>query len=182
MIWLILGLFLWFAAHFFKRVAPDMRARLGDPAKGGVAVVLVVSVVLMVIGYKQTFIGDLWYPPAFLIHLNNLLMLLAFYLFAASGAKSKVATKMRHPQLTAFKTWAVAHLLVNGDWASVILFGGLLIWAVAEVIVINRALPEWEPPEWKGPSAEIKAVAFGLVAFAVVSGIHIWTGYWPFPG
>jgi uncharacterized membrane protein len=89
---------------------------------------------------------------------------------------------MRHPQLIGFKTWAVAHLLVNGDWASVILFGGLLAWAVAEVIVINRAVPEWEPPEWKGPSAEIKAVLFAVVAFAVVAGIHMWLGYWPFPG
>jgi uncharacterized membrane protein len=182
MIWLVLGLFLWFAAHFFKRAAPDLRARMGDPAKGAVALTLLVSIVLMVIGYKQTFIGDLWYPPPFLIHVNNLLMLLAFYLFAASGAKSKAAVRMRHPQLIGFKTWAVAHLLVNGDWASVILFGGLLAWAVAEVIVINRAVPEWEPPEWKGPSAEIKAVLFAVVAFAVVAGIHMWLGYWPFPG
>ena len=30
MIWLILGLALWWAAHFFKRVAPDVRAGMGD--------------------------------------------------------------------------------------------------------------------------------------------------------
>ena len=46
---------------------------------------------------------------------------------------------MRHPQLTAVKIWAVAHLLVNGDLASLVLFGGLLAWAVVEVIVINRS-------------------------------------------
>jgi uncharacterized membrane protein len=38
--------------------------------------------------------------------------------------------KLRHPQLLAVKTWAVAHLLVNGDLASIMLFGGLLAWAV----------------------------------------------------
>ena len=30
---------------------------------------------------------------------------------------------MRHPQLTAVIVWAVAHLLVNGDLASIVLFG-----------------------------------------------------------
>ena len=52
MIWLILGVALWWGAHFFKRVAPDVRASLGDPGKGAVALALLVSIVLMVIGYR----------------------------------------------------------------------------------------------------------------------------------
>lgn len=89
---------------------------------------------------------------------------------------------MRHPQLTGFKAWAVAHLLVNGDLASVVLFGGLLAWAVLEVIVINRAEPEWTPPAWGGRAAEIRAVVGAVVLFAIVAAVHTWLGYWPFPG
>ena len=52
-------------------------------------------------------------------------------------AIARLSARIRHPQLTGFKTWAVAHLLVNGDVASFVLFGGLLAWAVVAVILIN---------------------------------------------
>jgi hypothetical protein len=87
------------------------------------------------------------------VGINNLLMVLAIYLYAASGAKSALARKMRHPQLIAVKTWALAHLLVNGDLPSLILFGGLLAWAVVSVILINRAQRDWTPPVAKPASA-----------------------------
>jgi len=179
---LILGLLLWVAGHFFKRVLPGVHDGLGNGAKGIAAVVIILGVVLMVIGYQDHGAPQVWYPPAFMVHINNLLMILAVYLYAASGAKARLATRMRHPQLTAVKTWAVAHLLVNGDLASIVLFGGLLAWAVAEVIVINRAQREWTRPEWGGSSAEIKAVVGTVVVFAVIAAIHAWLGYWPFPG
>jgi len=110
---------------------------------------------------------------------NNALMILAFYLYAASGAKTWIARKIRHPQLTGFKTWAFAHLLVNGDLASIVLFGALLAWAVVEVIVINRAVPVWTPPA-KGPlRKEFTTAAATLVVVAVVMAIHNWLGVQP---
>jgi hypothetical protein len=48
---LILGVALWSGAHLFKRVAPERRAAMGDAAKGGVALALVLSIVLMWWGY-----------------------------------------------------------------------------------------------------------------------------------
>lgn len=179
---MILGILLWVAGHFNKRALPGVRENVGEAGRGISAVMILGGVVLMVIGYRGAFTDQLWYPPAFMIHINNLLMLLAVYLFAASGTRARLATKMRHPQLTGFKTWAVAHLLVNGDWASVILFGSLLAWAVAEVIVINRGQREWTPPEWGGRSAEIRAVVGTVVVFIVIVVIHTWLGYYPLPG
>lgn len=179
---LILGLLLWVAGHFFKRALPDMRAGMGDAGKGVAAVVILAGLVLMVIGYRGHGAPLVWYPPAFMVHVNNLLMVLAVYLFAVSGVKARLATRIRHPQLTAVKTWAVAHLLVNGDLASIVLFGGLLAWAVAEVIVINRTQRDWTPPEWGGTSSEVKAVVGTVVVFAVIGWIHAWLGVWPFPG
>jgi hypothetical protein len=63
-----------------------------------------------------------------------------------------------------------------------VLFGGLLAWAVAEVIVINRAQREWVRPAWGGTGAEVKAVAGTVVVFAAIAWVHWWLGYWPFPG
>ena len=51
MVLLISGVVLWWAAHLFKRVAPERRAALGDKGKGLVAVLLVLSIFLMARGY-----------------------------------------------------------------------------------------------------------------------------------
>jgi uncharacterized membrane protein len=177
---LILGVLLWWAAHLFKRIAPAARASLGNAGKGLVTIALIISIVLMYYGYgdaKAT--GAVWWGrnPA-LVGINNLLMVLAFYLYAASGAKSALARKVRHPQLTAVKTWALAHLLVNGDLASFILFGGLLAWAVVSVILINRAEPNWTPPAAK-PGAEVKAIIATVVVVVLVMLLHNWLGVQP---
>lgn len=181
---LILGLLLWSGAHLFKRMAPGPRAslqeRMGDASKGIFAVLLLLSVVLMVIGYRSYTGNFYWGRSAAMVGINNLLMLLAVYLFAASGLKTRIIGPIRHPQLTAVKIWAVGHLLVNGDTASFILFGGLLAWAVVEVILINRQTERPEPPESYPAANEAKAIVGTLVVFAVISGVHIWLGYNPF--
>ncbi len=181
---LIAGLILWTLAHYFKRIFPEKRAAMGEKGKLVVAIVLFGSVALMVLGYKAADFIPVWYPPAFMVHINNTLMLLAFWIYgsgAAKGAKVWPGYKMRHPQLIGFKIWATAHLLVNGDVASILLFGGLLAWAVGEVILINKAEPEWSPSEHAGRSGYIKHAIITAVIFAVVVGVHIWAGIWPFP-
>lgn len=180
---LILGMILWVGAHYFKRLMPDQRAALGDKGKGVIAVALVASLVLIIIGYRGAAFIDVWYPPSFLTHVNNLLMVLAFWVYgssAAKGAKAWPANKTRHPQLMAVKIWATAHLLVNGDLASIILFGGMLAWAVGSVILINKAEPAWTPPPAAGKATYIRLIVITAVVFVVVVGIHSWLGVSPF--
>ena len=176
---LILGLALWFAAHLFKRLAPDARAQMGDKAKGPIALILVAAVVLMVFGYRAAEGAVYWGRHPALTGINNILMFLAFYLYAASGSKTWITTKIRHPQLTAIKIWAVSHLLVNGDVPSFVLFGGLLIWAVLEVILINRAQPVWTRNPPAPANKEIVAVVAALVVTIIVMLIHNWLGVQP---
>ncbi len=180
--WLLLiaGLALWAYAHFFKRLQPEKRAAMGDKGKGIVAAALVVSIVLMVIGYKWAPFVSIWYPPSFLTHLNNLLMLVAVYFFFAGRAGVFIATKVRHTQLTGVKAWAVGHLLVNGDLASILLFGGLLGWAVGSVILINKSEPTWTRPDAKGAKAEALYAAAALGIYVVIGLVHNWLGVWPF--
>ncbi len=180
---LILGVILWIAAHYFKRLLPDQRIALGTPGKGIIAVAIVVSLVLMIIGYRSAEFINVWYPPAFMTGINNLLMILALWVYgssAAKGAKAWPAYKTRHPQLLAVKIWAVGHLLVNGDLASIILFGGLLAWAVGSVILINRAEPDWTAPEPAGRKTYIRLAVISLVMLILISGIHYALGVNPF--
>ncbi|MEJ6403421.1 NnrU family protein [Yoonia sp. 2307UL14-13] len=180
MILLILGLILWSAAHFWKRAAPNHRAGFGEAGKGIVTAVLVAAIVLMIFGYRMADGAVYWGRNSAMVVINNLLMLFAFYLFASSGAKTRITRFIRHPQLTAVIVWSVAHLLVNGDTESFVLFGGLLAWAIAEIVIINRAVPDWTPAHDVPIRKEFTAIIATLVVFSVVAGIHYWLGYNPF--
>ncbi|MEO0963233.1 MAG: NnrU family protein [Pseudomonadota bacterium] len=177
---LILGLALWAGIHLFKRISPERRAKFGDPFKGVVALTLVVSIVLMVLGYRATPVVNVWQPPGFFTHINNLLVLVAIYMMSPAPKRGAVLNERRHPMLTGFKLWAFAHLLVNGDLASILLFGGLLAWAVVSVIMINRAEPSWTPR----PSGSLPMDGVFLLGSAVLLGVigfvHNWLGVWPF--
>ena len=178
---LILGVALWWAAHFFKRLMPEQRAAMGDAGKGVVALALVVSILLMVFGYRMTDFIYVWGPPVFMIHINNLLVLIAIYMMSPAGAKGRLLNKMRHPMLGGFKLWAFAHLLVNGDLASIVLFGGLLAWAVAEVIVINRSEPDWTPGEPGTYGKDAMFFVASIVLLGLIGYIHGLVGPSPFP-
>ncbi len=184
MTYLALGLLLWWAAHLTKRLAPGLRAslteRLGEASKGLFAVAIIASVVLMTVGYKAADTTFLWDRTTALTGINNLLVLLGFYMFAASGAKLRVTQYTRHPQLIGFSLWAFAHILVNGDTVSLFLFGSLLIWALFEMVVISLQEGRYEPPEAPPVRKEITGAVAAVVLYAIVAGVHAWLGYNPF--
>jgi uncharacterized membrane protein len=182
MLLLGLGLALWIVAHGFKRIAPGPRAAMGDAGKAVVAVLLVASVVLMVLGYRGAEYVPVYEPLPGMGHLNNLLMLVAVFLYGVGGTKGTLYPKMRHPMLWGTVIWAVAHLLVNGDLASVVLFGGLGLWALGTMAVINRA-QSWTPPVGgRGVRGDLMNLAGTAVLYALIAGVHIWLGYNPFAG
>ncbi|AKO97899.1 putative membrane protein [Marinovum algicola DG 898] len=179
---LVLGLALWALAHFFKRLLPARRAAMGDKGKGAVALALVVSVVLMVLGYRAAPFVDVWYPPEWARHLNNLMVLIALFMMSPAPKKGRLLSGMRHPMLMGFGLWALAHLLVNGDVASIVLFGGLLIWATAEILVINRAEPRWVAPAPGSYGKDAMFFLASIVLLGVIGYIHGLIGPSPFPG
>jgi len=174
---LILGLLLWIAVHVWKRVAPAHRASFGEKGKGIVAIGSVIAIVLMVIGYGRADGMVFWGRNGVGSTLNNLLMIFGVYLFAASGKGTRITRWVRHPQLTAVVVWAIAHLLVNGDTPSFVLFGGLGLWAAAEMVILNRAngtRGAYHAPPIKSEGIALVAT---LVVFAVIVAIHTWLGY-----
>lgn len=187
MVLLVIGLALWWASHLVKIMAPGLRAsavaRIGEgPWKGAVSLVTLLAIALMVLGYRDAAFIDIWYPPLWLWHLNNLLMAVAVVVFIAGAFESPVRRWIPNPQLTGVKIWAVAHLLVNGDVASVLLFGGLLAWAVVAVIGTKRR----DGPRGHLPDSSmgglVKHLVVSVVLFAVIVGVHLWAGPAPFPG
>jgi uncharacterized membrane protein len=179
---LILGVIVFAFAHLFQRLAPVRRAGLGNMGKIYVGFAASVAIGLMIWGYHMAPFVPIWTPPAFLVHVNNLLMLIAFWLFALSYIPGTISARIRHKQFSALKAWAIGHMLVNGDLAALILFGGLLIWAVVSVIVINRAGRDWVRPVKTSVLNDGLALGVGAVAMGVVAYLHmIWIAY-PFGG
>lgn len=175
------GIFLWYAGHFFKRLLPGLRARLGNGGRAVAAVLVVAGLVLMIIGYRGAGREFVYGPPLWGWHLNNLLMLFAVILLGMGASKGKLRAWLRHPMLTGALLWAIAHLLVNGDLASVVLFGAIGAWAVIEMIVINATAGPWERPEPGPISGDFRLLVIGLVLYVVIVGIHTALGYSPFP-
>lgn len=183
MILTILGLAVWSGSHLFKRLAPEARAAMGDRGKGLVALLSLAGIVLMVIGYRGWDGAFLWNRAAWMTGVNNLVMLVSVYLFAASGMKTAVARRFRHPQLTGVILSSAAHLLVNGDVPSLVLFGGLALWAIVSIVLINRAEPRWTPPAAAPNAGKEAGAAIGAVVVTVALGYaHIWFGLSPFGG
>lgn len=172
MLLLILGVALWMGAHFFKRAMPEQRAALGDPGKGIVALALFVSILLMTFGYRMAEGAFFWGRSLAMVGINNLLMVLALYFTSPGPSKGALFYKMRHPMLTGFAIWAGAHLLVNGDVPSFILFGGLLVWALAEIVVINRAEPGWTAPAKGAIAKDGMFFAASIVLVVVIGYVH----------
>jgi uncharacterized membrane protein len=143
---LILGLILFLGTHSFSRfrTARDgLAARLGPmPFRGLYSLPVLTGFILIIIGYGQYRAAGyvpLWTPPAALKHLSYLLMMPVFMLLIAAYVPGKIKAAVVHPMLAAVKLWALAHLLVNGDVGSVLLFGGFLAWGLFARIGLGKA-------------------------------------------
>lgn len=187
---LVIGLMLWVAAHLFKRVVPaaraDMTARMGTKSKSYFAVLILVSVALIIFGYRGIYDGTsvvtVYTPVSWGAHLNNLLMLVALVIYAAGMSKGVLYTRIRHPQLWGVTIWAAAHLLVRGDLAAVLLFGTLLVWAQLSILLINRAEGPWQRPVAGAMNRDLVMVAGVVIAYGVIAFIHSQLGLQPFAG
>jgi len=190
---LLLGLVLFFGVHSVSIAAPGWRqariARMGErPWKGLYSIAAGVGLALLIVGYGMARRDptDLYNPPPALRHLALLVMLPVFPLLFAAYLPGRIRSAARHPMLLATKLWATAHLLANGTLADVLLFGGFLLWAVADRIAVKRrapALAHEVPVAPPGRRNDLIAIVGGLLVYALfMFGGHRWlTGVSPLP-
>jgi uncharacterized membrane protein len=134
---LIVGLVVFMATHVFvsfRGARADAIATLGmNGYRALFSVVSIVGLAIIVWGYGEYRAHEwvqVWTPPAFLRHVTIGLMLLATICFTAAFIPSQIKVRLKHPMLAGVKTWALAHLLSNGDLGSILLFGAFLAWGV----------------------------------------------------
>jgi uncharacterized membrane protein len=148
----ILGVGVFVGVHLVPMV-PRWRAalvgRLGEGGyKGGFAVLAGVGLIGAIVAYRFTSHAPLWSSPPPLRIATAVLMLAAVLLFAGAKGVPWFKRVVRHPMLWGIGLLGVAHLLVNGDAAGVILFGGLAVFGFAWQPLTDRRDAEVDPMAW----------------------------------
>ena len=183
---LALGILLWSFTHLIPAAFSGLRrgllSRLGENGyKGVFTLLMVLAIYLVISGWKAAVPETVYVPPLWGRHVTALLMLAGFVLFFAPYPPNNIRRALRHPQLTGVACWGIGHLLANGEGRSIVLFGGLALWAIIEMVVINRRDGPWTPPAAVARKNDIVLVAAALAAYVVVAAAHQWLfGFSPF--
>jgi uncharacterized membrane protein len=180
---LILGLAVFLATHVFvsfREARASVIERVGLPLYRSLfAIVSLVGLALIIWGYAQYRAHDLvqlWSPPAFMRHITIGLVFFAVVFVVAAFFPSHIKTRLKHPMLAGVKTWALAHLLSNGDLGSILLFGTFLAWGVYARIAAKRRgdIGAAAKPAPQGWTNDVVVVVLGVAIFLVL-------GFWFHP-
>jgi uncharacterized membrane protein len=108
-------------------------------------------------------------------------MLFATIFIVAAFIPSHIKARLKHPMLAGVKTWALAHLLSNGDLGSILLFGTFLAWGIYARIAAKRRSdlkPTAEPIGWTNDALVVVLgvvvyLALGYAFHPVVIGVPV---------
>ena len=170
---LILGLAVFIGVHLVttrREQRAALIARLGEgPYKALYSVLSIVGVVLIGWGfarYRAQGYIPVWEPPLWTRHVTVALVWPAIICVVAAYIPGGIKRALKHPMLVGVKLWAVAHLISNGDLGSIILFGGILAWAVVDRISLKRRSDPGGPViPVGGRRNDIIAVVVGTVVY-----------------
>lgn len=178
---LIVGLGLFLGVHSIAIVKPDFparaRERIGEWGwKGVYGALSLLGLALVVHGFALAREAPvvLYTPPPWMRHVTFLFMLPVFPLLLAAYLPGRIKTAVKHPMLTAVKSWAFAHLLFNGRLADVLLFGAFLAWAVLDRISLKTRPPQKLRTAPPGRFNDAIAVVLGLALYGFfVAWAHV---------
>jgi uncharacterized membrane protein len=169
------GLLVFFGTHLFsafrRRDGQGVVAALGTgPYKGLYSLLTIAGFIGLVWGYGNLkpwiTLAD---PPGFMRHIAMALMIPAIVLLVAAYAPTGFIKKaVKHPMLTAVKIWALAHLLVNWDLGSLILFGSFLLFGVIDRIALKRRGDVGAAEATPNVLGDLIALAVGLALYGVL--------------
>jgi uncharacterized membrane protein len=166
------------------RLRDVLVTRLGaGPYRGAFALASLAGLVWMGIAYSHAPTVDLWGQLAGWRPLIFALMFVAF-LFIGIGLATPSPTRVgmesklvqgadiargvvritRHPFLWGIALWALVHIVVNGDLASVILFGSLLVLALGGTASIDAKRRRNFGDDWARFAQATSSVPFAAIA------------------
>lgn len=176
MFWLILGMILFIGMHLAGSVRSWREAmveRLGGewPYKGIYALISLAGLVLAGFGYGRAEKLWVWTPLPFGNELAAALMPVAVLLLVAAYMPTNIKRLTAHPMLWGVVVFAIAHLLVFGHSASIVLFGGLALYSVLAMVMatVRGERPSITvQPLWK----DALVIGVGVVVYVALLLLH----------
>lgn len=172
---LILGLVVFLGSHVFVTFRDERErliARLGrNGYRGLFSLVALIGLVLIIKGYGDYRAHEwvqVWTPPAFMKHITIALMLLAVIFITTTYVPAHIRAWVKHPMVTSIKTWALAHLLSNGDLGSIIVFGAFLAWGGYARVTAKRRGDRGLTTPPMGWTKDVIVVVVGVVIFLLL--------------
>ncbi len=175
MLVLTIGMAIFVAIHLIPS-APNLRASLlgkfGENGYKGIYSLLALAGLGMIIYGKAIASYDpVWNPPVWSRHLVWTMMLPALILIVAANVPGNVKRLTPHPMMWAVSIWAIAHLVANGDKASIILFAPLLAFALIHIVSANRRGASVQS-EKLPLAADLKIVGIGVAVYVILLFAH----------
>jgi len=170
---LITGLALFFAVHL-AAAGPARGALTQSLGEAGRKVLVTIGSAiglgLIIWGKGQAAFVPAFEPPfwgrAAAVHA----MPIALIILAWAYVPGRMRRILRHPMLLAVLIWAGLHLLANGDWASVWLFGLFAVYVpVSIAFAERRGYQPAAPGRWAWDGA---GVIIGVVASFLLMRFH----------
>ena len=176
MLYLVLGLVVFIGIHSIRIVAPGWREStiesVGENAwKATYSVVSLASFVLLIFGYSlaKPEATQVYTPFSEMYHVVLLLMAIAFVMMMASNlGPSHIKQKFKHPFLLATILWSISHLWMNGDSASLVLFGSFLVWAVIDL------RSAFQRPKTEKPAPILRNDIISVIVGLGLYGLFLW--------
>lgn len=123
---------------------------------------------------------ELWTPQRWHAHITFIMAPAGLFLVSAgllsanplsitllhSGPPGAITRITRHPVLIGFLLWATGHIFAKGDVRSLLLFGGLGLFSLAGVLVLDRRARKQLGTRWHTLVAATSVVPFAAVLSA----------------
>jgi len=183
MIRLAIGVLLWSLVHFFPALAPDLKKsmvnRYGEYAyKGVFTLFMIISLYMIISGWgsmtptEPEVLNAIYTAPEWGAKAAAVLVLVGFILFLAPYPPNNFKRMLRHPQLFGFACWGLGHLLAVGTARSIVLFGGLTLWALIEIFLINKRDGVWVRPDKAPFRNDVAMVLFSVLTYLAFLYTH----------
>jgi uncharacterized membrane protein len=164
------------------RLRDALTGKLGEgPYRGLFSLASIIGIVWMIYAYRRAPLIPTW---GFVVGFRTTAYVLVFvaFLFAVIGILTPSPTRVgmeskldpetargmvritRHPFLWGVGLWAATHLIVNGDLASLILFGTLLVLAIGGTASIDAKRRRTFPERWPKFAQATSSVPFAAIA------------------
>lgn len=180
---LLLAALVWLGTHVGLSSTPLRAALVGRIGEKGFLIAYTLLALLaifwLVRAYSDAPQIPLWPLGSLLNALALPLMLLAFVLLIAGvtvknptslaaggggpGEPHGVLRVTRHPVMWALGIWAVAHVLANGDLASLVFFGSMALLALGGTRLIDAKSAARRGEAWQGFAKTTSNLPFGAI-------------------